>query len=151
MKHTMLSEAKAQGLSKYFTGKPCPRGHVAERYVVQSNCSDCQQAVFLANPGLGASRNAWQKAKQRNLLCSCCSQEDFLPIYAFAYKIGHEVDHRHPSHLGGKHCLKNLQPLTVEAHKAKSNGEKSDAAFERAMALGKCDSLSTPKRKRKAA
>jgi hypothetical protein len=25
--------AKAQGLKHYFTGKPCNRGHVAERYV----------------------------------------------------------------------------------------------------------------------
>lgn len=27
------SEARARGLSKYFTGEPCKRGHVSERYV----------------------------------------------------------------------------------------------------------------------
>jgi hypothetical protein len=26
-----LKEAKALGLSRYFTGKPCPKGHIAER------------------------------------------------------------------------------------------------------------------------
>jgi hypothetical protein len=36
-------EAKARGLKRYFTGKPCPNGHVAERYVSHKNCIECQQ------------------------------------------------------------------------------------------------------------
>jgi hypothetical protein len=27
------AEAKARGLTRYFTGKPCKYGHIAERYV----------------------------------------------------------------------------------------------------------------------
>lgn len=34
-------EAKAQNLSKYFTGKSCPKGHVASRYVANGSCCDC--------------------------------------------------------------------------------------------------------------
>jgi hypothetical protein len=34
-------EAKEQGLSKYFTGKPCKHGHVAERYVSRTSCVMC--------------------------------------------------------------------------------------------------------------
>jgi hypothetical protein len=34
-------EAKAQGLKRYFTGKPCKRGHVAERYVSTPTCVVC--------------------------------------------------------------------------------------------------------------
>ena len=34
-------EAKARGLGKYFTGKPCSRGHVAERYLA-GGCTVCQ-------------------------------------------------------------------------------------------------------------
>lgn len=36
-------EAKAQGLVRYFTGKPCRRGHVCERLVSHSACIECKQ------------------------------------------------------------------------------------------------------------
>lgn len=39
-------EAKAQGLKRYFTGKPCKRGHIAERHVsggcVVCSAEDCK-------------------------------------------------------------------------------------------------------------
>ena len=34
-------EAKAQGLLRYFTGKPCARGHVSERLVSNWMCVSC--------------------------------------------------------------------------------------------------------------
>lgn len=34
-------QARARGLSRYFTGKPCLRGHVSERYVFSANCVAC--------------------------------------------------------------------------------------------------------------
>lgn len=37
-------DAKAAGLVRYFTGKPCPEGHIAERYVASFGCSVCAQA-----------------------------------------------------------------------------------------------------------
>jgi hypothetical protein len=36
------AEAKALGLKKYFSGKPCPKGHIAERYVGGS-CVICSR------------------------------------------------------------------------------------------------------------
>jgi 5-methylcytosine-specific restriction endonuclease McrA len=35
-------EARALGLKRYFTGKPCKHGHVAERYTSIGNCVECQ-------------------------------------------------------------------------------------------------------------
>lgn len=35
------AEARAQGLKKYFTGKPCARGHQAERFVNGNKCAEC--------------------------------------------------------------------------------------------------------------
>ena len=35
------SEAKARGLKRYFTGKPCKRGHMSDRSVSTSNCLKC--------------------------------------------------------------------------------------------------------------
>jgi hypothetical protein len=34
-------EAKAAGLKRYFTAKPCPKGHVAERFVSTNGCCAC--------------------------------------------------------------------------------------------------------------
>lgn len=34
-------EAKRRGMSRYFTGKPCKRGHVAERNVSSWGCVEC--------------------------------------------------------------------------------------------------------------
>lgn len=35
------SDAKQQGLTRYFTGKPCPHGHVVERIVSSGACLTC--------------------------------------------------------------------------------------------------------------
>ena len=35
------ADATAQGLSKYFTGKPCKKGHICERYTKFGVCVDC--------------------------------------------------------------------------------------------------------------
>lgn len=37
------AEAKARGLTRYFTGKPCPHGHISERWVASYSCDTCQQ------------------------------------------------------------------------------------------------------------
>jgi len=47
------TEAKTQGLTTYFTGKPCKRGHIAERHV-NGGCKECdrlkKQQWRAANP-----------------------------------------------------------------------------------------------------
>ena len=35
-------EAKEKGLTRYFTGKPCKHGHVAERYTIYKDCVVCK-------------------------------------------------------------------------------------------------------------
>ena len=35
------AEAKAQGLKRYFTGKPCKHGHVSERWASVKSCICC--------------------------------------------------------------------------------------------------------------
>lgn len=37
------ADALARGLKRYFTGKPCKRGHVAERAICSKNCVECQR------------------------------------------------------------------------------------------------------------
>lgn len=36
------ADAKAQGQTRYFTGEPCSRGHVAARFTSTTQCTECQ-------------------------------------------------------------------------------------------------------------
>tara|TARA_R100000687_G_C6413981_1_gene147745 strand:- start:298 stop:879 length:582 start_codon:yes stop_codon:yes gene_type:complete len=38
-------EAKAQGLKRYFTGKPCKHGHISERQISNGSCLTCQESA----------------------------------------------------------------------------------------------------------
>ncbi len=44
MKIISKSEAKELGLKRYFTGKPCKHGHIAERKVCDRKCIECSRA-----------------------------------------------------------------------------------------------------------
>lgn len=48
------AEAKINGDKKYFTGKPCPHGHTAERYTSSGHCCECAKEVY-SNQRLPAS------------------------------------------------------------------------------------------------
>lgn len=43
MEITTRKEAKARGLKRYFTGKPCKHGHIAEREGIAGNCIPCNR------------------------------------------------------------------------------------------------------------
>lgn len=61
-------EAKALGLPKYSTGKPCRRGHLSERYTNTAHCVKCateHSAVWRkANPE--AQYQSWRKWLEAN-------------------------------------------------------------------------------------
>lgn len=52
MKILSRQEAKALGLKRYFTGKACIKGHVAERFTANQTCLVC----------VGMQARAWRKA-----------------------------------------------------------------------------------------
>lgn len=43
MKIVTRKEAKEQALTRYFTGKPCMHGHIAERLIWNSGCAECDR------------------------------------------------------------------------------------------------------------
>lgn len=62
---TEREQAKQKGLTRYFTGKPCPRGHVAERMVSTRACVACigekKRAWSDANPDkVNAQKRGWR-------------------------------------------------------------------------------------------
>lgn len=67
MNKLSLSDAKKQGLTRYFTGNPCPRGHVAERLVSTRACSQCaaekKRLWNVQNPDkVNAQKRVWRDA-----------------------------------------------------------------------------------------
>lgn len=63
------AQAKEQGVTKYFTGKPCPREHVCERKVASGACVQCvrdkQHAKDAADPARKTRRLAAQYARKK--------------------------------------------------------------------------------------
>jgi 5-methylcytosine-specific restriction endonuclease McrA len=70
------AEAKAAGLKRYFSGKPCPRGHISERYSTKGTCIACLrlewERLYESNhTGLRERRSAATKAyREANLEAS---------------------------------------------------------------------------------
>lgn len=60
------SEAKARGLTKYFTGKPCVHGHTAQRSITSFGCSVCmteRRKLREQRPDVKKRRNEYVKAR----------------------------------------------------------------------------------------
>jgi len=46
MKIISREQALAQGLTRYFTGEPCSRGHIAERQTSNTLCHECNRLRY---------------------------------------------------------------------------------------------------------
>ncbi len=42
---TTGAAARALGVSRFWNGKPCPQGHVVERYAGNGGCSECHRVI----------------------------------------------------------------------------------------------------------
>jgi hypothetical protein len=66
-------EAKALDLKRFFTGKPCKRGHIAERSVHSGRCLEC-----------GRARSAkWKAANQKRVREAAWRAENKEKIAAY--------------------------------------------------------------------
>jgi 5-methylcytosine-specific restriction endonuclease McrA len=57
-----LSEAKAAGLKRYFTGSKCTNGHIADRFVSSRGCTVCQAERFAK---YSANNRSYETQRQR--------------------------------------------------------------------------------------
>jgi len=62
------SAAKALGQKRYFTGRPCIRGHTDERYVSTGSCRTCSAEAVQAHTisNLPEYRERWKKQREAN-------------------------------------------------------------------------------------
>lgn len=66
------AQAKAAGLTRYFSGKVCPRGHVAERFVCSYNCVECHEDWKRENPDkYRAAIKRWEEENAEKHLAHC--------------------------------------------------------------------------------
>lgn len=60
------AEARARGLTRYFTGRPCYQGHISKRQVANKRCVMCQRAAqnaLNATPEAKARRKAYDSKR----------------------------------------------------------------------------------------
>lgn len=64
------AQAQAAGLTRYFTGKPCPQGHVTERMASSGACVECNRLAkakrYAADPATAnQQKSAWVAANRK--------------------------------------------------------------------------------------
>jgi hypothetical protein len=142
------AEAKALGLKRYFSGKPCKRGHVAERFT-NGGCTLCHKINFadwrLKNAAKDRSDSRrWQKENRARVIATIAKREADIdrrtPPWADlkeidwwyrcaramskATGIPHHVDHVIPCRgkfVSGLHVEANLAVIPADQNKRKSN------------------------------
>lgn len=135
-------EAKEGKLTKYFTGKPCVKGHIAERRVANGYCLTCDGSSNRARhkincdennarnrklreekPELWRNKTASYRARKLRALPKWSDKEKVKEIY-LKCPVGFEVDHIIPLKgdlVSGLHNEFNLQYLTAKDNQSKSN------------------------------
>lgn len=66
MRTMQRTEAKRRGLKRYFTGRPCKHGHVAERFVNNAGCVECHRARMRAQHRVWYAAHSIQEHRARN-------------------------------------------------------------------------------------
>jgi hypothetical protein len=59
------AQAKAKGLTKYFTGKPCSRGHIVLRHTINGSCSICAYENWKKNVAKSPKRKIYERNRVR--------------------------------------------------------------------------------------
>lgn len=59
------NEAKSQGLTRFYTGKPCKHGHLAQRHVSSGSCCECQRLYLQKHGQTEQRKEARRKTQQR--------------------------------------------------------------------------------------
>lgn len=126
-------DALAAGLKRYYTGKPCARGHVDYRYVCDHSCAECmrQKAASqrASDPSLSKKSTARTKAKYHsdaafrlNAISRTAAWVEANKEKSKAYHRQRYIDNREKAREQSKarRAEKKLDPQWVEAERARS-------------------------------
>lgn len=141
-------QALADGDKYYFTGKPCPQGHVSLRRVKQKDCLECHNLYMQAAKGNGKKatwdRNyiknnpvkrkekRYRQKKRRESLAGYSEFDDFVASECIALcslrkeetGVDWHIDHMIPLNarqVSGLHIADNLQVIPAQMNLEKGN------------------------------
>lgn len=77
MKIISRAEAKALGLTHYYTGKPCKRHHNSTRFVSTASCTECQQVHASVKIEKHPIRHIWHGMIRRCFAPHAGDYEDY--------------------------------------------------------------------------
>jgi 5-methylcytosine-specific restriction endonuclease McrA len=132
VKRNSRAEARALGLPRYFTGKLCKHGHIAERYTATYRCQVCDRIQIKAKRDVRNAKEARRRALKSGVGSECIPSEWLTELLAtqdnecaltevpFEFlDVSPHLDHKVPIARGGPHARKNVQYLTPQANIAK--------------------------------
>jgi len=112
MKIITKQHAIQNKLTRYFTGNPCKRGHISERYTISGMCCDCSLVRY--------SNKIYKNNDVREKLLrisknKCWYCGDNITISKM------RIDHLVPKSKGGKDIFSNYRPSCVFCNLSKTN------------------------------
>lgn len=136
-------EAKALGLKRYFTGNPCPKGHVSERFVSTFQCCACLKDRARTYT-LGVKRHFVSDDIVFEVAQNCHDYAEFRKTkeYSIASKRGHLDQIKMVLGLGKTSKRWSAETCMEEALKYKFRKdfcEHSSGAYDAAIKLGIVD------------
>lgn len=144
-------EAKSKGLYRYYTGKPCKKGHISQRYVSNMGCVECRNVLTenleyrkkrkenYDELGIKYKKQMWWRAKKRaerkgiefNIDLSDIYISDVCPVFNFKYEVsaGKGPSDKSPS-LDRIDAKKGYVKGNVQVISFKANRIKTDSTIE---------------------
>jgi len=113
-------DAQAQGLKRYYTGIPCKRGHLSERYASSGDCITCaleKAAIWANNNPEKAARNkeTWAVQNREKAEASWKKYKDANPDRVAKHK--REWANRNPDYAKIKYAKNAAQ---ISLHRAEN-------------------------------
>lgn len=68
MKIISRAEAKELGLTRYYTGRPCGRGHIVERYTSKGECVKCKLLWYKRHPDVYRANTVRYRTRHGDLI-----------------------------------------------------------------------------------
>jgi hypothetical protein len=144
--HANRSSAFAAGAPRYFTGKPCKKGHVAERFTNNATCVECHRLIYYYKHEHNKERNRMNCAKNRERERARAAEwyANNLDKARARNKARYWVDVNASRQDGRKRYAKNPEPGKVGARRRKINkksrtplwhGELDEFVFCEALTL----------------
>jgi hypothetical protein len=142
MKPTKRSDALRLGVTRYYTGKPCKHGHIADRLASCGRCWQCHKInrINFFKTELGRQmKRRWDRKNIHKRRMRAKEKLNAIPKWADIKAIskfyrdcpdGHHVDHIIPLNnpdICGLHSIENLQYLPAEENLKKGNSVETVA------------------------